>query len=131
MHVKFCDVDSLLPFRCLTLGGINSSLSLSEFGHIQSGSRLKIRTPVCILPPGSVAATTISGFEGAEFRVDTLEDIPWERECFIALLFTKPDESQALVLVTNNDGIYRRCGLICLPDQTLNRFTECMEFDII
>jgi hypothetical protein len=47
-----------------------------EFGHIQSQSRLKIRTLVCILPPGSVTATTISGLERAEFRVDTLRDIP-------------------------------------------------------
>jgi hypothetical protein len=29
MHVNFCDVDSLLPFRCLAPGGMNSSLSLS------------------------------------------------------------------------------------------------------
>jgi hypothetical protein len=29
MHVNFCDVDSLLPFRCLAPGGINFSLSLS------------------------------------------------------------------------------------------------------
>jgi hypothetical protein len=102
------------------------------FGHIQSESRLKIRTLVCILPLGSVTATTISGLEGAGFRVDTLEDIPWERECFVALIFTKrPDESQALVLVANDDGMYRRCGLVCLPDQTLNAFTERMKFNIV
>jgi hypothetical protein len=67
----------------------------------------------------------------AEFRVNTLEDVSWERECFIALIFTRPDESQALVLVTNDGGTYRRCGLVCLPDETLNRFTERMEFDVV
>jgi hypothetical protein len=61
-----------------------------------------------------------------------LDDIPWERECFIALIFTKtPDESQALVLVANDDGMYRRCGLVSLPDQTLHCFTEFMEFEIV
>jgi hypothetical protein len=103
-----------------------------EFGHIQSQSRLKICTLVCILPSGSVTATTILGLERAVFRVGTLGDIPWERECFVALIFTKrPDESQALVLVANNDGTYRRCGLVCLPDQTLNGFTERMVFDVV
>jgi hypothetical protein len=29
MQINFSDVDSLLPFRCLAPGGINSSLSLS------------------------------------------------------------------------------------------------------
>jgi len=92
--------------------------SQDKFGHVQAGSRLKIGTPVCVLPPGSVQATTISGLEGAEFRVDTLEDIPWERECFVALTFTKrPDESQALALAANGDRTYRRCGLVCLPDK--------------
>lgn len=77
-------------------------------------------------------ATRISGLEGAEFRVDTLDDIPGEQECFMALVFTKkPDESQALVLVANEDETYRRCGLVCLPDQTLHLFTEFMEFELI
>ena len=76
-------------------------------------------------------ATTILGFEGAEFRVDTLDNIPWQQECFVALIFTKtPDESQALVLVAKDDETYRRCGLVCLPDQTLHRFTEFMELEI-
>jgi hypothetical protein len=106
--------------------------SQDKFGHVQAGSRLKISTPVCVLPSGSVQATTISGLEGAEFRVDTLEDIPWKRECFVALIFTKrPDESQALVLVANEDGTHRRCGLACLPDQTLNASTERMKFNIV
>jgi hypothetical protein len=60
-----------------------------------------------------------------------LDDIPWDHECIIALIFTKPpDESQALVLVANGDGTYRRCGLVCLPDQTLHRFTKFMELEI-
>jgi hypothetical protein len=102
------------------------------FGHIQSESRLEIRTLVCILPLGSVTAATILGLERAEFRVDTLGDIPWERECFVALIFTKrPDESQSLVLIANDDGTHRRCGLVCLPDQTLNAFTERMKFNIV
>jgi hypothetical protein len=106
--------------------------SRDKFGHVQAGSRLKIGTPVCVLPSGSVQATAISGLEGAELRADTLEDIPWEQECFAALIFTKrPDESQALVFVANDDGTYRRCGLVCLPDQILNGFTERMEFDIV
>jgi hypothetical protein len=122
---RFELVSELLSVVCETT-------SQDEFGHVQSGSRLKIGTPVCVFPPGSVRATTISGLEGAEFRVDTLEDVPWERECFIALIFTKkPNESQALVLVANDDGTYCRCGSVCLPDQTLGRFTECMEFDIV
>lgn len=102
------------------------------FGHVQPGSRLTIFSPTFKCPPGSVAATTISGFEGAEFRVDTLDDIPWQRECFLALIFTKrPDESQALVLVANDDGTHRRCGLVCLPDQTLHLFSEFMELEIV
>jgi len=118
-------VSELLSVACETT-------SQGEFGHSQAGSRLKIGTPVCVLPSGSVQATAISGLEGAELRVDTLEDIPWGQECFVALIFTKrPDESQALVLVANDDGTYRRCGLVCLPDQTLNGFTERMEFDIV
>jgi hypothetical protein len=122
---RFELVSELLSVACETT-------SQNGFGHVQFGSRLEIGTPVCVFPPGSVRATTISGLEGAEFRVDTLEDIPWERECFVALISTKrPDESQALFLVANDDGTYRRCGLVCLPDQTLNGFTEHMEFDII
>jgi hypothetical protein len=122
---SFKRVSELLSVTC-------EIASQDEFGHVQAGSRLKIGTPVCVLPPGSVQATTISGLVGAEFRVDTLGDIPWERECFVALIFTKrPDESQALVLVANDDRTYRRCGLVCLPDQTLNGFTERMEFDIV
>ena len=122
---SFKRVSELLSVTC-------EIASQDEFGHVQAGSRLKIGTPVCVLPPGSVQATTISGLVGAEFRVDTLGDIPWERECFVALIFTKrPDDSQALVLVANDDRTYRRCGLVCLPDQTLNGFTERMEFDIV
>jgi len=127
------DLD-LESFRVVSelISVVCNTANQGEFGHIQSESRLKIRTLVCNLPPGSVTATTISGLEGAEFRVDTLKDIPWEQECFVALIFTKrPDESQALVLVVNDDGTYRRCGLVCLPDQTLNGFTERMEFDIV
>lgn len=103
-----------------------------DFGHVRSGSHLKICAPVCILPPGSVAATAISKFEGAEFRVDTLDDIPREWKCLAALIFTKTeDESQALVLVANDDGTYRRCGLVCLPDQTLVCFNDWKELDIV
>jgi hypothetical protein len=48
--------------------------------------------------------TTISGLEGADFRVGTLEDIPRDQQCFLAPVFTKkPNESQTLVLVTNDD----------------------------
>jgi hypothetical protein len=121
---KFHVVAWLVSVACKTS-------SRDGFGHVQPGSRLKIRSPVCICPPGSVAATTISGFEGAEFRVDTLDDIPWEQECIVALIFTKrPHESQALVLVANGDGTYRRCGLACLLDETLHCFTESMELEI-
>ena len=122
---RFTVVSELVSVACNPSSGV-------ELGHVQPGSHLRICAPFCRCPPGSVAATTILGFKGAEFRVDTLDNIPWQQECFVALIFTKtPDESQALVLVAKDDETYRRCGLVCLPDQTLHRFTEFMEFTII
>lgn len=124
------DLDEFTPVSQLVSVACKPS-SPDGFGHILPGSRIKICSPICKCPPGSVAATTILGFEGAKFWVDTLEDIPWEQECTIALVFAKtPDKSQALVLVANGDGTYRRCGLVCLPDQNLHRFTEYMELEI-
>lgn len=142
--VNLYDVDS--DFECRIISELKlcplcatqqSRMNLVVFNPT-SCPRLKIRAPVCILPLGSVnvRAKTISGLKGAEFRVDTLEDIPKDiplgRQCFVALIFTKkPDESQALVFVTHDDGTYCRCGLVCLPDQSLQRFTKCMEIDNI
>lgn len=126
-----CDLDRFTLVSELVCIACKPS-SPDGFGHVQPGSYLKIYAPFCRCPPGSVMATRISGLEGAEFRVDTLDDIPGEQECFMALVFTKkPDESQALVLVANEDETYRRCGLVCLPDQTLHLFTEFMEFELI
>jgi hypothetical protein len=126
------DCDSDIFTRVSELVSIDCKPSSPDgFGHVQPGFHLKIYSPICRCLPGAVGAKTISGFEGAEFRVDTLDDIPWDHECIIALIFTKPpDESQALVLVANGDGTYRRCGLVCLPDQTLHRFTKFMELEI-
>lgn len=117
--------------RSITCEVINQD----EFGHVQFGSRLNIMAPGCILPPKSITATAVSGFERAEFNFDTLKDIPLEQECFIALIFTKePDDSQALVLVENADGTYRRCGLIRFrdsPKQVIHHFPEWIDFEIV
>jgi hypothetical protein len=58
-----------------------------------------------------------------------------EQEYFIALIFTKePDDSQALVLVANADGTYRRCGLIRFwdsPVRVLDYFPDWIDFEIV
>ena len=128
------DLDNFKPVafvRSITCEATNQD----EFGYVQPGSRLNIMAPGCVLPPESITATTVSGFERAKFKVDTLKDIPLEQECFIALIFTKePDDSQALVLVANADGTYRRCGLIRFRDspvRVLDHFPDWMDFEIV
>lgn len=78
-------------------------------GNTQPGCRLEIGTPIHIWPPElGCSETTIRASKGAEFRVNTLENIPAGSEYFIALIVTKkPDESQALVLVANDNGTHR------------------------
>jgi hypothetical protein len=46
MHVNFCNVDSLLPFRCSAPGGINSSLSLSLSLSLVTGTPVITSIPL-------------------------------------------------------------------------------------
>jgi hypothetical protein len=62
-----------------------------EFGRIEHGV-LSMSTRTCVVGPKSVSKNCIVGFEGGEFMPDTLNDIPFTKECVVALIFVRNRE---------------------------------------
>lgn len=60
----------------------------TEFGRIIYGA-LRMSTVTCVVGPHPVSENSILGFEGGEFMPDTFDDIPFTKECVVALIFVR------------------------------------------
>ena len=74
----------------------------AEFGRIVHGF-LSMRTVTYVVGPHSVSENSILGFEGSEFLPDTFDDIPFAKECVVALIFVRNSSDDDEVMSDGDD----------------------------
>lgn len=74
----------------------------AEFGRIEHGV-LRLSTATCVVGPHSISENSILGFEGSEFLPDTLDDIPFTKECVVALIFKRSSSDDDEVMSDGDD----------------------------
>lgn len=122
-------VAQVLDIDCATVDG-------DEFGQVLHAS-LKLRTRCRKVTVTRDDVHPFPPFRGPRYRPDTDESnavLFGGRKCVVAMIMRVDYRARALVLVANDDGTYRREGLLDFFDvfgAELRYFDEDMELEIV